>query len=1032
MKRLLTLLLLIVSANVFGQMQPQPSGVLTPLTTNQAYFRASDSTYYFYNGTNYLWNYFLNKQQADKLYTPINSPAITPFSLSTGYGLVGSSFNGSVARTWTADTASVDGLVSKSRLATNLGGYVPKSRTITINGATRDLSTNRTWNVGTVTSVGTGYGLLGGAITSSGTLSVDTSAIATKSYTNKYVPYDNATKNVNLGEFGIRAGYALLDTTPTNTPTTRGTIYWDTARSTAALIMNGTTQEIGQDSYFYVKNSTGSPIAKGTAVRFAGTDGGSGHLLIAPFLANGTYPSSYFMGVTAEAIANGGFGQVMNFGELKGVNTNAYVDGDLLYASTSSAGGFQTTAPVAPNNIVLIAAVVNAANNGTIIVRPTYGSNINDDEGVKITNPLAGDVLQYKSSGLWENEPLDSAGIVPTSRTITINGTTQNLSANRTWNVGTVTSVAALTLGTSGNDLSSTVANGTTTPVITLNVPTASATNRGALSSADWTTFNNKQNALTNPVTGTGTTNELAYFTGSTTIASLTTATYPSLTELSYVKGVTSSIQTQLNAKQGTLTLTTVGTSGAATLIGSTLNIPNYADGGVLSLSAIGSSPNANGGTITGTVLNLEPASASFGGVVTTGTQTFAGDKTFTGNINATPTTGNAIQANTTTSTAIQTSSTSGDGVSATATTGIALRGATSGTLGIGVSGNASGTGGIGGSFIGSSNAGYAVYAQASGSTTVGVYATANSSTAPVLRSIQSGAGNIALFDNSGGTVATITNGGGFTMAGVLTQTVGTSESKLTTTAGSGLEIRSDGSTSADRNIIFKLGTTVQGQIYNSGNWFIGSSPTDAGYKLDVNGTGRFSGNAASPITSINTGGRELGLFRTSLDGGFMTFQSSGSNTRGYIGNGGGISSASESSFGIRSESDLILMSGGNNIRLTIASTGAATFSSSVEAAGFYSYKGTTSVANATWVTIYTIPSTQAGEGVYNAYAHYNDDTGGMAFTQVLADRTYLREINNSDGATVLMQISGRNIQVYQSYGVTVDIQWSILWQKLR
>jgi hypothetical protein len=36
------------------------------------------------------------------------------------------------------------------------------------------------------------------------------------------------------------------------------------------------------------------------------------------------------------------------------------------------------------------------------------------------------------------------------------------------------------------------VANGTTTPVITLQVPTASAANRGALSAADWTTFNNK------------------------------------------------------------------------------------------------------------------------------------------------------------------------------------------------------------------------------------------------------------------------------------------------------------------------------------------------------------------------------------------------------------------------------------------------------------------------------------------------------------------------------------------------------------
>jgi hypothetical protein len=86
------------------------------------------------------------------------------------------------------------------------------------------------------------------------------------------------------------------------------------------------------------------------------------------------------------------------------------------------------------------------------------------------------------------------------------------------YGTGSVTSVAALTIGTTGTDLSSTVANSTTTPVITLNVPTASATNRGALSSADWTTFNNKQNALTNPVTGTGTTNYIAKFTGTSTI----------------------------------------------------------------------------------------------------------------------------------------------------------------------------------------------------------------------------------------------------------------------------------------------------------------------------------------------------------------------------------------------------------------------------------------------------------------------------------------------------------------------------------
>jgi len=135
-----------------------------------------------------------------------------------------------------------------------------------------------------------------------------------------------------------------------------------------------------------------------------------------------------------------------------------------------------------------------------------------------------------------------------TSGAATLIANTLNIPQYTDTYTGTVTSVAALTLGTTGTDLSSTVANSTTTPVITLQVPTASATNRGALSSTDWSTFNSKQAALTNPITGTGTTNEIAYFSGTSALSSLTTATYPSLTELSYVKGATSSLQTQINS----------------------------------------------------------------------------------------------------------------------------------------------------------------------------------------------------------------------------------------------------------------------------------------------------------------------------------------------------------------------------------------------------------------------------------------------------------------------------------------------------
>jgi len=112
------------------------------------------------------------------------------------------------------------------------------------------------------------------------------------------------------------------------------------------------------------------------------------------------------------------------------------------------------------------------------------------------------------------------------------------------------------------------------------------------------------------------------------------------------------------------LTLTTTGSSGPATYNAGTgvLNVPAYtlaglggvpttrtltingtaldlsadrswtiAGSGISTLANIGSTPNAQGASISGSTLTLQPANASFGGVVTTGAQTFAGNKTLSG-----------------------------------------------------------------------------------------------------------------------------------------------------------------------------------------------------------------------------------------------------------------------------------------------------------------------------------------------------------------------------------------------------------------
>ena len=165
-----------------------------------------------------------------------------------------------------------------------------------------------------------------------------------------------------------------------------------------------------------------------------------------------------------------------------------------------------------------------------------------------------------------------------------LSSTDWNTFNNKTSNVGTVTSVAALTLGTSGTDLSSTVANGTTTPVITLNVPTASATNRGALSAADWTAFNSKQQALngTGFVKISGTTisyDNSTYLIGNQTITLSGDATGSGATAITVVLANSGVTAGTYNDSATQVRPFTVDAKGRITSIGTAVTItPDWAN----------------------------------------------------------------------------------------------------------------------------------------------------------------------------------------------------------------------------------------------------------------------------------------------------------------------------------------------------------------------------------------------------------------------------------------------------------------------
>lgn len=303
------------------------------------------------------------------------------------------------------------------------------------------------------------------------------------------VPYTGATGNVNLGEYGITSGYLQLDTTPTTYTAAVGNIGWNDTVGTIETTLKGgnVVFKHGRDMFERIVNKTGGQLSRSNyqAVRISTAQGQ--RLGVALAQANNDNNSADTIGLVVEDIAVNQEGYIYTVGEVGEINTTGFLqgetwaDGDVLYLSPTTAGRITNVKPVAPQHLVVIGYVVYAhANHGKIYVKIMNGWEIGELHDVRITNPLNNQVLKYNDSlNIWEN------------------GTAS----------GGVTSITA----------SSPLTGGTITTSGTIGIQQATGSQDGYLSATDWTTFNNKQNALTNPVTGTGTSGQVSYWSGSTT-----------------------------------------------------------------------------------------------------------------------------------------------------------------------------------------------------------------------------------------------------------------------------------------------------------------------------------------------------------------------------------------------------------------------------------------------------------------------------------------------------------------------------------
>jgi hypothetical protein len=185
-----------------------------------------------------------------------------------------------------------------------------------------------------------------------------------------------------------------------------GTIMWNSEKEMLELVTAAGNIDMNEDLFFHCINQTGSNIAKGVAVMYAGAVGASGKIKIAPAVADGTFASIVVLGITYEAINNGDEGKVLIIGTVRGIDTTVYgTAGQILYIDPSSAGGLTTTEPSAPNLKYPIAATLDSKNNGNLVVRAIFTPNLSELNDVQIGTKADDDILSYNSTNSrWENK----------------------------------------------------------------------------------------------------------------------------------------------------------------------------------------------------------------------------------------------------------------------------------------------------------------------------------------------------------------------------------------------------------------------------------------------------------------------------------------------------------------------------------------------------------------------------------------------------------------------------------------------------
>lgn len=206
----------------------------------------------------------------------------------------------------------------------------------------------------------------------------------------------------NTGDFDV-----ISFNTDIETDLLKGQLSWNDTEGTVNIGLTDTADiHIGEHSFFRVRNETGDILYKGQVVYASGVHA-NGIILPDLYAADGTIREVRFMGFMLENLNNNNNGYAIQFGHIKELDTRGNVasniavgdetwaDGDILYVHPTVPGKLTK---VEPKHSIIAAIILDAANNGSIFVRPTSYGHLSDNHDVNVSGATNGQFLQYNSS----------------------------------------------------------------------------------------------------------------------------------------------------------------------------------------------------------------------------------------------------------------------------------------------------------------------------------------------------------------------------------------------------------------------------------------------------------------------------------------------------------------------------------------------------------------------------------------------------------------------------------------------------------